>query len=208
MQVFSAVAVCVLLFGCCAGVQGYHVVGKFGDQIIPIDVTFGTDIMEVTAHKPANALDSFRETTNLHVFSTSFVAIRNAVDQQCYIQRFNATMTGMKRRLEEAKRAHDVLDGVKEEWLRVDKLSPLKTWTVKLLFGPHIADFCLHHEVFLVDSKYSGLVDAKQVNPNMRHKRGFFFKWRPIRKCISQFARRVTSGVVFDPCNTDVTVVC
>ncbi|XP_046543808.1 uncharacterized protein LOC124253997 [Haliotis rubra] len=203
-----AIAVCVLLVGCSAADQGYHVVGKFGNQIIPFDITFGKDIMDVKAYKPANAPDNFRATSNLHVFSTNFVAIKNAADQQCYIQRFNATMAGMKNRVEEAKRANGVLDGVKEEWVRADKLFPLKTWTVELLFGQQIADFCADHAVFLVDSSYSGLVDPTHVNPSMRRKRGLFFNWRPKVKCVLQIAQRVTSGYVYDPCNTNFPIVC
>ncbi|XP_067686621.1 uncharacterized protein [Haliotis asinina] len=208
MSVSSAIVVSVLLFGCSVTVQGYHVVGKFGSQIIPFDITFGSDIMEVKAYKPANSPANFRATSNLHIFTTSFVAIKNAVDQQCYIQRFNATMAGMKRRVEEAKRAKGVLDGVKEEWVRVDKLFPLKTWTVELLFGQQIADFCADHTVFLVDRRYSGLVDPKHVNSNTRSKRGLFFNWRPKVKCLSQLARRVIGGYVSDPCNTDFPIVC
>ncbi|XP_067660260.1 uncharacterized protein [Haliotis asinina] len=131
----------------------------YGDTTMLLNVAIGDGIIELHSHKPDNAKPSFRETSNIHVFSRQLVAIRNSVENECYVRHFIESFEELKEKLAGIEQ-HDASKGnLSENWIDVTNVCPIESWAVEELLGDNIDCFCRFHKVYFVGLVHTGVVD-------------------------------------------------
>ncbi|XP_067677145.1 uncharacterized protein [Haliotis asinina] len=134
-----------------------------------LNVAIGDGIIELHSHKPDNSPPSFKETSNIHVFSRQLVAMRNSVDKECYVRHIIESFEDLKEKLAGIEQ-HDASKGkLSEDWIDVKNVCPIESWAVEDLLGDEIACFCRFHKVYFVGLVHTGVVDL--TSPSRRHKR-------------------------------------
>ncbi|XP_046559592.1 uncharacterized protein LOC124268659 [Haliotis rubra] len=141
----------------------------YGDETMLLDVAIGDGIIELHSHKPDNAPTTFRETSNIHVFSRQLVAMRNSVDKECYVRHIIESFEDLKEKIGGIEQ-HDASKGkLSEDWINVKNVCPIESWAVEELLGAEIDCFCRFHKVYFVGLVHTGTVDL--TTPSRRHKR-------------------------------------
>ncbi|XP_067677131.1 uncharacterized protein [Haliotis asinina] len=131
----------------------------YGDGTMLLNVAIGDGIIELHSHKPDNAKASFRETSNIHVFSGQLVAMRNSVDKECYVRHIIESFEDLKEKLAGIEQ-HDASKGkLSEDWIDVADVCPIESWAVEELLGDEIDCFCRFHKVYFVGLVHTGTVD-------------------------------------------------
>ncbi|XP_067660252.1 uncharacterized protein [Haliotis asinina] len=163
------VSLCFVLSSSLAS-EWRNITAIYGNKTMMLDVAIGEDIIEVQSHKPDNAPDSFRETTNLHVFIFQhLVAMRNQANKACYVRHIFETFEELKEKISSIEQ-HDTSKGlVAEDWIDVADVCPIESWAVKELLGDEIDSFCRFNDVYFVGYVHTGTMDQKAQS--RRHKR-------------------------------------
>ncbi|XP_046549412.1 uncharacterized protein LOC124259332 [Haliotis rubra] len=141
----------------------------FQDTTMLLNVAVGDGIIELHSHKPDNAKASFRETSNIHVFSRQLVAMRNTLDKECYVRHIIESFEDLKEKIAGIEQ-HDASKGkLYEDWIDVADVCPIESWAVEELLGDEIDCFCRFHKVYFVGLVHSGAEDP--TTPSRRRKR-------------------------------------
>ncbi|XP_048254163.1 uncharacterized protein LOC124119138 isoform X1 [Haliotis rufescens] len=159
----------VLLLSPAAAHEWRNISATFGDTKMLLNVAIGDGFIELHSHKPENAPASFRETTNLHVFSRQLVAMRNSVDKECYVRHIKETFEDLKVKIGGIEQHNATVGQLAEDWIDVDNVCPIEPWAVKELLGDEIDSFCRFHDVYYVGLVHTGTVDL--TAPPRRYKR-------------------------------------
>ncbi|XP_048254172.1 uncharacterized protein LOC124128706 isoform X1 [Haliotis rufescens] len=159
----------VLILSSAAASEWRNISATYGDTTMLLDVAIGDGIIELQSHKPDNAPASFRETTNLHVFSRQLVAMRNSVDKECYVRHIKETFEELKVKIGGIEQHNATVGQLAEEWIDVKKVCPIEPWAVEDLLGDEIDCFCRFHDVYFVGLVHTGTVDF--TAPSRRRKR-------------------------------------
>ncbi|XP_071094836.1 uncharacterized protein [Haliotis cracherodii] len=159
----------VLILSSAAAFEWRNISATYGDTTMLLNVAIGDGFIELQSHKQDNAPASFRETTNLHVFSRQLVAMRNPVDKECYVRHIKETFEELKVKIGGIEQHNATVGQIYEDWIDVKMVCPIEPWAVEDLLGDEIDCFCRFHDVYYVGLVHTGRIDLK--TPSRRRKR-------------------------------------
>ncbi|XP_048254170.1 uncharacterized protein LOC124117986 [Haliotis rufescens] len=172
---------CVLILSSAAASEWRNISATFGDTTMQLSVAIGDGIIELQSHKPEKAPASFRETTNIHVFSRQLVAMRNSVDKECYVRHIKETFEELKVKIGGIEQHNATVGQLAEDWIDVKKVCPIEPWAVEDLLGNEIDCFCRFHDVYYVGLVHTGTVDL--TAPSRRRKRAAAARVNVVSAC-------------------------
>ncbi|XP_046549413.1 uncharacterized protein LOC124259333 [Haliotis rubra] len=133
----------------------------YGDEAMLLNVAIGDGII--------NAPASFRETSNIHVFSRQLVAMRNSVDKECYVRHIIESFEDLKEKIGGIEQHNSSKGKLSEDWIDVKNVCPIESSAVEELLGDKIDCFCRFHKVYFIGLVHTGTVDL--TTPSRRRKR-------------------------------------